>query len=558
LGFSPVMPPAMPALRAAPFVPLAPVATATPPPAATRPSSAAVVRGPRAKRPRLAADSPADPDAAARASVLGSWVSVLRRLGRDQFDFAPSTDFDGEELLDDVAAVLFGKATSTLQKRIQSLESFLWWCEPAGCAQNLSLATCKRYLVELRDSGAAPSKAQSFREALAFAHGHFGLTGGDALVSDRVLRGLAWQSLARRSDRRQAAPMPVDLVRALEEFVCDNKPEPEVVIAGAILYCLHARMRFGDLVRMDREPVLDLFEGTGFLQGAVLYHKIAGPTPSLPLPVVALADGVTGKPWAKCWLAARLACGISACRRTGLVPMVGIGGWIDRRMRTTEVGCWIREFAKSLANLPDEQTAPLGASGLKPTLLSWAAKFGMETGSRRLFGYHVKPKDKSVLIYSRDALAKPLRDLGKVLSAIRDGAFLPDADRSGRFREGPVGAALPSEASAPLPEVVEAIEVPDSFDWVPSSSAAPPPPPGAPSEDDGTSSSSSSSVSSTASPTHFSVEVLYVVNKRAKIVHVESTDGLLTCGRPYPRAFAVSRNMPDGVVACRRCFKCQS
>ena len=84
------------------------------------------------------------------------------------------------------------------------------------------------------------------------------------------------------------------------------------------------------------------------------------------------------------------------------------------------------------------------------------------------------------------------------------------------------------------------------------------PPPGAPSEDDGSSSSSSSSVSSTASPTHFAVEVLYVINKRAKIVHVESTDGLLTCGRPYPRAFAVSRDLPDGVVASRRCFKGQS
>eukprot|EP00972_Heterocapsa_arctica_P075691 11164176-Heterocapsa_arctica.AAC.1 len=41
----------------------------------------------------------------------------------------------------------------------------------------------------------------------------------------------------------------------------------------------------------------------------------------------------------------------------------------------------------------------------KATALSWAAKAGLRPGSRRLLGGHAKPKDLSMLEYSRDALA---------------------------------------------------------------------------------------------------------------------------------------------------------
>ena len=42
---------------------------------------------------------------------------------------------------------------------------------------------------------------------------------------------------------------------------------------------------------------------------------------------------------------------------------------------------------------------------------------------------------KSPIIYSRDALARPLYVLGTVLDAIRLGEFLPNRTRSGRFVE---------------------------------------------------------------------------------------------------------------------------
>ena len=241
--------------------------------------------------------------------------------------------------------------------------------------------------------------------------------------------------------------------------------------------------------------------------------------------------------------------------------MLGMGGWLGRRMRTQEVGHWVSEFAAALTKLPAEVINELGASSFKPTLLSWAAKFGVDTGSRRLLGYHVKPKDKSVLIYSRDALAKPLRELGVVLDAVRSGRFLPDADRSGRFRNDTQDVVLPVEVAATgLPDFEDLAAVPVTVAVAPDSGDPPVSPGPVQSGDAGhidceDSSSSSSSVSSTDSPDKPADEVVYVANLRAKMLHIEAGDGVLACGRPYPRSFSALCEMPEGLTACRRCFK---
>eukprot|EP00971_Amphidinium_carterae_P341592 6480467-Amphidinium_carterae.1 len=74
----------------------------------------------------------------------------------------------------------------------------------------------------------------------------------------------------------------------------------------------------------------------------------------------------------------------------------------------------------------------------------------MSEGSRRLLGRHVKPKDRSVLVYSRDALARPLRELGEVLSHIGHDRFHPDKTRSGYWSgqarmECVTGEQIPAE-----------------------------------------------------------------------------------------------------------------
>ena len=79
------------------------------------------------------------------------------------------------------------------------------------------------------------------------------------------------------------------------------------------------------------------------------------------------------------------------------------------------------------------QLSNVGARSLKATALSWMAKAMVAEKIRRLMGYHVKPKDKTVLIYSRDALAAGLQILTKLVSDIHQCKFRPDAPRNQRF-----------------------------------------------------------------------------------------------------------------------------
>ena len=62
-------------------------------------------------------------------------------------------------------------------------------------------------------------------------------------------------------------------------------------------------------------------------------------------------------------------------------------------------------------------------------LVSWR-KFGASIPDREILGGHTG-RMKSVLTYSRDSLASPLRVLNNMLERIRQGSFDPNATRSG-------------------------------------------------------------------------------------------------------------------------------
>eukprot|EP00971_Amphidinium_carterae_P255226 5066706-Amphidinium_carterae.1 len=59
------------------------------------------------------------------------------------------------------------------------------------------------------------------------------------------------------------------------------------------------------------------------------------------------------------------------------------------------------------------------------------AKYGLSLETRRLLGYRSHTREGSVLVYSRDALAQPLRELEKVLRAVSLGELNPDIMQSG-------------------------------------------------------------------------------------------------------------------------------
>ncbi|CAE7354784.1 unnamed protein product [Symbiodinium sp. CCMP2456] len=80
-------------------------------------------------------------------------------------------------------------------------------------------------------------------------------------------------------------------------------------------------------------------------------------------------------------------------------------------------------------------------------------KRGLPHGARRLLGYHVSRKDVSLVIYSRDALAAPLRLMCEMIREIKAKIFRPDVTRSGMLSEAPPSKELPPE----VPEILEPV-----------------------------------------------------------------------------------------------------
>ena len=120
-----------------------------------------------------------------------------------------------------------------------------------------------------------------------------------------------------------------------------------------------------------------------------------------------------------------------------------------------------QEFAASLRHLllflkfTHAQIANVGAHSLKTTCLSWLAKAGVEKELRRVLGYHLRPGDRTMESYSRDAIGGPLRQLDKVILMIKKGEFEPDNTRSGRFTDKPASESSSSATASSSEEGTE-------------------------------------------------------------------------------------------------------
>ena len=70
----------------------------------------------------------------------------------------------------------------------------------------------------------------------------------------------------------------------------------------------------------------------------------------------------------------------------------------------------------------------VGTHSCKCTVLSWMAKYGSPASDRRLLAPR---KDKSLVIYAREALPAPLRVMDEVLRKVASCEFMPDLTASG-------------------------------------------------------------------------------------------------------------------------------
>ena len=142
----------------------------------------------------------------------------------------------------------------------------------------------------------------------------------------------------------------------------------------------------------------------------------------VPLPVVAPAEGLTGRPWLEKWQDIYVELGLDL--KNGLMPVPnGTGkGFTSRPLSSSEATVWLHEVLTA-GGLSADSVSDLRTHSCRATLLSWCAKYGVKGEHRRLLGYHARPKDTSMLEHSRDAIAEPLRKLGSFGGCCPRGVF---------------------------------------------------------------------------------------------------------------------------------------
>lgn len=360
-----------------------------------------------------------------------------------------STFTDKAQILVDV---FYNKAPQTLLKRANSLNSLCGALRTVGSGFPCSEEAFYNFLKTEPNKQAPPSRLKAYFEAVVFARHVLGLDELQQVVGSRRCLGAASQRI--QSCPRQADPFTVLQLKKLHEVLRDGDELWDKAMAGMLLFCVYGRSRWAD-AQHAAEMVQDRDDSgeTQSLELKTAVHKTARAfhLRHMFLPISAPAHGVTTDNWAFQWCRVRDLLRISDLGRFPLMPAPDRNLEPTKRpVSTQEAKLWLRHLLGDTA----ARDAKLTSHSCKCTCLSFLAKRGASIEDRLTLGYHSN-KMRIALVYSCDAVARPLAVLSHVLKEIREGIFEPDNTRSGRLKPGAepldragVEPAVPREAQA--------------------------------------------------------------------------------------------------------------
>ena len=330
-----------------------------------------------------------------------------------------------------LADVFSGKAPTTLLKRVRAVEKLVSHLG-VGNFPAKEPEFYKLFQAE-RENGAPASRLKSYLESLAFCLHTFGMDELKEVVQSRRLHGAT--VAATPANVRQASPLTVSDLQRLHQVLWGSTSW-DSAFAGSVLFCVYSRARWGDAMHCCN-LILDKDDTgtTQFLEGETAVHKSmhAEIYRHRFLPLVAPSLGVASEPWVNRWMMVRECLGIQQPPSHPVMPAPSADGTpCVRALSATEAGDWLRKVLTGTKEHAEGRRVT--AHSMKATCLSFCAKFGLTAEVRLQLGYHVAGF-KMLHTYSRDAAAQPLLELARVLKAIREGTFLPDVTRSGRFVE---------------------------------------------------------------------------------------------------------------------------
>ena len=397
-----------------------------PPPVRTAASAAPVSRSPSSGSVTLRACAKSWQEQDRRASALFQLGRFLESWP-DAFSIASQCqDKDGRvdlcELEFSLSCAVSYMATGTIVRRLGSLSDYVKFCVQQDHAPFPVTEFCIwRFLPYIYKSQCFSSKPASFLQAINWSKGVLGLRVDDGAVHSPRVAGLAKGAEQSAPPPERAPALRVAELRALERMACQ-----------AEFSCA----RSSDAARTIRfsHDAPSSPTATVWLEASVKKPKTAtgGRSRSLlPLlaPVVYMEHS-----WCQQWLLAREELGLDPpgpIKEGSLLPTFSqLKDVLDRPMNSQQLTAWLRLALSS----GSDDAERLSSHSLKATCLTWAASAGVSLDLRRLLAHHVPDSARSTETYSREVLTPATRALEEVLTAIRDGDFVPDSSRTGHFK----------------------------------------------------------------------------------------------------------------------------
>ncbi|CAE7763142.1 unnamed protein product [Symbiodinium sp. CCMP2592] len=412
----------------------------------------------------------------AREAALAKWLGILERFP-DDFGLSLSIRLDKEngrdsDLKSSLQDVFSQKASVTISGRAGPLARYIKHCR--SCQVIPFPVTEAGIYAFLQDyaSHEAPTFARSFLSSLAFAKFTVSLKVSDEVFSPRV-RGLSSKLYLEKRKTRQKPSLKVDHVRKLEAIASGSivlEPSDRVA-AGFFVWTLYARARYSDAQAAGAMTcdLSDTPDGTvGYLESAVERSKTSFSLERKVryLHMFAPIQGIGEAPWGVKWFEFYKEHGPPLGSGKPLLPSpLSGGGWQTSPLAVASATKWMKSLLIR-AGCDRSSVEPLGTHSLKATTLSWSAKFGLPREVRAALGYHARGRDGTELIYGRDNMSAPVRQLQRVLLEVSRERFMPDATRSGYFVkrfEDPEGMPIPpdevlSESSSEASEDAEDVD----------------------------------------------------------------------------------------------------
>jgi len=315
---------------------------------------------------------------------------------------------------------------------------------------------CLQYMGQTGTQVQAASKGITLLEALRFSKYVMDLPIPEALLSDPQLRGRAQRLMMAKDSYHPARPLRTSELALLEKAMDSGMDPRDVYLLGAVIFAVLSRSRWSDLRYVDQfwvERAEFNGEPFGFVEARTKFHKTATSLAKKLryMPLVAPLQGVTEVDWSKIWLESMLELNVdisyepfgAICR----APSQG-GGLYARSCTSEEIGAFINKLLKTGSD------NSISSHSFKYSTLVWCSAYGLDEPSRTLLGHHELQGSKSMAVYSRDMLTRPLQLYCSMLSNIRKDHFRPDESRTSRMldlmkiSENVVGAGDQGTAAA--------------------------------------------------------------------------------------------------------------